>query len=156
MQRSLLLLLPLERLIALINWLIKDIDTPIAITKNQFQFTVAMLIERFTFAYPTMPFSFLWLHECPFAAFYAAPQLNVCWGFRNCINTKIIGSKSYLHTHMTRAGGKCKECEFTCEFLCSRFHCNSTGWYVINGKYVWFFMLICYNLSKMQFKVHFC
>lgn len=95
-------------------------------------------------------------HDCPFAVFMFRKQPNDCWGFSNCINTKIIGSNIHICIHTCFKWGKTEnsleECEFTCEIqvLCCNFVSIAIlpGWYVINGKYAWFFMLICCYLRK--------
>lgn len=68
------------------------------------------------------------MHECPFLRLHSMSA----GGLYNCINTKIIGSKSYLHTFEADV-----ECELTCKSECDffpwriRFE-NISRWYVIN------------------------
>lgn len=63
-------------------------------------------------------------------------------GFYNCINSKIIGSKSYLHTFqmgMGRASGmqtcmQIHKIKMHFQFISFRFHWNISRWYVINRR----------------------
>lgn len=52
-------------------------------------------------------------------------EANVCWGFSNCINTKIIGSNWYLHTETSDKWGEMWiHMRNAVSFLSFRFHFN--------------------------------
>lgn len=102
-------------------WLINDIYTQ----KNQLQFTVAL--KRYTFLLA----QFSPRHDCPFAVFMFWMQPNDCWGFGNCINTKIIGSNIHICIHTCFKWGKTAWKNVNSHanpsfVLQLRFHCYST------------------------------